>query len=322
MKKTTLLGSLAGLLLMPALLAWAAGPMAPEAQGYTEGGPKLCLSCHDDAKVAEILHMPHAVTGDRRTPFAQHGCESCHGPADDHAQNRFKPPPVVMQKGPQQSPVAVRNAPCMSCHQGGLRMNWPGTQHANHNIACNDCHTIHVRKDPILVKVTQAVKCFTCHPDRCADSYKFSHHPVHKGLVVCTDCHAPMGSPGPRLLKEVMVNEVCYNCHAEKRGPFLYDHAAVRENCLPCHNPHGSLQAKLLIQRAPYLCQECHDNNTHAATPYGAGALPGKTYTPSVGTAAGLAQMGSRYQLMLRGCVNCHSEIHGSNSPGGMFKQR
>ena len=96
----------------------------------------------------------------------------------------------------------------------------------------------------------------------------------------------------------------------------------MRENCLNCHNPHGSPKSYLLIQRAPYLCQECHDNNTHAAPPYGVGALPGRTYTPGVGTAAGLAQMAARYQLMLRGCVNCHSEVHGSNSPAGTYKQR
>ena len=219
MKATFRFVGFAAVLLLPAVLA--AQPVPTTKTGaYTADGPKLCLSCHDDARIAEILQTPHAVKGDTRTPFGQHGCESCHGPADDHVHNRYEPPPVVFKKGPRQSTVAARNERCLSCHQGGLRMNWPGSAHANNDIACNDCHQVHVSKDPILVKATQAVKCFTCHQDRRADSFKYSHHPVREGLVVCTDCHAPMGAPGPRLLKEVTVNEVCYNCHAEKRGPF------------------------------------------------------------------------------------------------------
>lgn len=328
MRKILLLGSLAAALLVPALPAWAAGASAPEAQGYTEGGPKLCLGCHDDAKVAEILLTPHAVKGDSHSPFGQHGCESCHGPGDEHTQNRFNPPPVVMKKGPRQSSVEARNEKCLSCHQAGLRMNWQGSQHANNDVACNDCHRVHVRKDPVMVKLTQPAVCFTCHPEQRADSYKFSHHPIREAKVVCSDCHNPMGSPGPKLLKEVTVNETCYNCHPERRGPFLWEHTPVRDSCLNCHTPHGSTQPRLLKMRPSFLCQECHGLSTHQSGIFSGAQLPQPTpgnpsgvqtlRNPLTGTYGAL----TNFRAFGRGCENCHSNIHGSNSPAGMFFTR
>ncbi len=101
-----------------------------------------------------------------------------------------------------------------------------------------------------MVKVTQAEQCFTCHARVRADSFKYSHHPMREGLVVCSDCHNPHGSPtgDTKLLKEFTVNETCYNCHAEKRGPLLWEHQPVRDNCLNCHTPHGSNEPRLMIE--------------------------------------------------------------------------
>jgi DmsE family decaheme c-type cytochrome len=291
-----------------ALTLWAVSASAQSPQAFATGGAGTCLTCHGvDPKVTPILKTPHAVKGDPHSPFGQNGCETCHGLGGDHAAMKATGPTVVF-KGPHISPVAERNAQCLSCHQSGLRMNWQGSQHQRNDLACNDCHTIHVSKDPILVKLTQPEKCFTCHAEQRADSYKFSHHPIREGLVVCADCHNPHGSAGPKLLKEFTVNETCYNCHAEKRGPLLWEHQPVRENCLTCHTPHGSTQARLLIQRPPYLCQDCHANGTHQTIPLAGQTLAG--------------QIAANVRLMARGCVNCHSQVHGSNSPNGAFFTR
>jgi predicted CXXCH cytochrome family protein len=53
-------------------------------------------------------------------------------------------------------------------------------------------------------------------------------------------------------LLEATVNDTCYQCHAEKRGPFLWEHAPVREDCTNCHSPHGSTQPSLLKARTPW----------------------------------------------------------------------
>jgi len=291
----------------PPAAAPAPAPTQMPAAAAAGGGPTTCLKCHTEPRVVPILQTPHAVSGDPHAPFGQEGCESCHGPSAAHVAARSNPPSVLF-KGPGTSSVAERNRQCLTCHQSSLRMNWQGSRHQREELACNDCHTIHVAKDPVLVKLSQPTKCFTCHQEQRADSFKFSHHPIREGKVVCADCHNPHGSPGPKMLKEFTLNETCYTCHMEKRGPLLWEHEPVRENCTNCHTPHGSTQPRLLVQRPPYLCQDCHANSSHQAQLFGGQNLPG--------------QVAANFRLMARGCVNCHSQIHGSNSPNGAFFTR
>ncbi len=90
----------------------------------------------------------------------------------------------------------------------------------------------------------------------------------------------------------------------EKRGPFVHNHQPVTEDCGICHNAHGTTIANLLKSRSPFLCQECHANTAssdHARSP---AALP----------ASGAAIVPATRGLVARGCLNCHTNIHGSNS--------
>ena len=300
-------------------------------------GVTVCLKCHDRAPIdaTAIFKTPHGVKGDSRTPMGQGGCTSCHGDSQAHYQStpaagQKRVSPTVVFKGPATSPAEVRNKQCLECHENGLRMDWAGSQHESNQIACNNCHTVHVDKDPVLVKATQPEKCYTCHAARRADAFKFSHHPINEGKVVCADCHNPHGSPGEKLLKEVNVNETCYLCHAEKRGPFLWEHEAVRDNCLNCHNPHGSNEARLLKTHLPFVCTNCHSDDTHKGGSWNANMLPGQAVTlPAPGTASGAVANNTGAvisalspRLLDRGCVNCHSQIHGSNSPAGNYFNR
>ncbi|MDE2184489.1 MAG: DmsE family decaheme c-type cytochrome [Alphaproteobacteria bacterium] len=293
----------------------ASGDMATV---YSDRGVASCMKCHDTAIVKngriyksamDFFQTPHAVKGDPRSPFAQHECEACHGPSQNHVQstpgpNGIKALPAVVFSGPNASPVAERNKVCLGCHQNGLRMDWAGSQHQSADLACVSCHTIHVKKDPILVKATQPEKCFSCHAEQRALTLQYSHHPVREGKVVCSDCHNPHGSPGPKLLKEVRVTDLCYSCHADKRGPMLWEHQPVREDCTNCHNPHGSVNPRLLKEKVPFLCFDCH-----AATNDMGGV--------GVSKQSVAAHSGSMYLYGDRSCLNCHSQIHGSNSPSG-----
>jgi DmsE family decaheme c-type cytochrome len=138
--------------------------------------------------------------------------------------------------------------------------------------------------------------------------------------MACSDCHTPHGSAGPHLLLKNTVNETCYTCHAEKRGPFLWEHSPVNDECTTCHTPHGSTNAPLLRTRVPYLCQECHSGDHAAAINSGANLQDGAATTVNgimpLGGAAARAQLGGR------ACLNCHVLIHGSNHPAGAKYQR
>jgi DmsE family decaheme c-type cytochrome len=132
-----------------------------------------------------------------------------------------------------------------------------------------------------------------------------SHHPVREGRIACADCHDPHDSTKPKMVSAEYVNEKCLTCHAEKRGPFLWEHAPVRESCLNCHDPHGSNHDKLLVAKLPYLCQRCHLNTRHPGTLYDfrntiAGTNPSN-------------------RAVEHACRNCHQNIHGSNAPSGPY---
>ena len=273
-------------------------------------GDAVCTHCHDESESRPILSIyqtKHGVKGDPRTP----GCQSCHGTSDNHLKDKSQPTDVTF--GENKSDAKVQNAACLSCHRAGKRTRWEGGQHQANDVPCSSCHAVHAPVDKVRNRKTQTEVCFTCHKEQRADSLKISTHPIDAGKVVCSDCLNPHGSGGPKLLKKNTVTETCYSCHAEKRGPFLWEHQPVNKDCTNCHTPHGSNISPLLKSRAPLLCDECHDGPHDSPNPYGPGAAVGRT-----GSGGGYGDRSAAG----RACMNCHSMVHGSNSPSGAFLHR
>jgi DmsE family decaheme c-type cytochrome len=106
------------------------------------------------------------------------------------------------------------------------------------------------------------------------------------------------------------VNQTCYNCHADKRGPLLFEHEPVRELCMNCHTPHGSNEVRLLKQRVPFLCYGCHTAAGGPPAQQSAQLTLGQNLTLNNIHLGGNSYAG-------RGCMDCHVQIHGSNSPNG-----
>ena len=288
-------------------------------------GDAKCTACHDEAddagssanslhpSVLSIGKTRHGVTADGRTPT----CTSCHGSSEKHLSHKGKDKPPkpdrIFSKG-SSTPAATQNEGCLSCHQSSKRHLWSGSAHETNDVSCASCHNMHAAKDKVRDRLTQADVCYTCHKEQRAQVSRPSHHPIKEGKVICSDCHNPHGSAGPKLLVKDSVNQTCYECHMEKRGPFLHNHQPVTEDCSTCHNPHGSTAASLLKQRVPLLCQSCHNVSGHR-TQF-VQDLPnraGSTGSGALGSMAG-------------GCLNCHTNIHGSNSTtqsstGGRFRR-
>jgi DmsE family decaheme c-type cytochrome len=202
-------------------------------------------------------------------------------------------------------------------------MHWSGSPHDINDVSCTSCHQIHSGHDDVRDKRTQAEVCFICHKDQRALANKPSHHPVIEGKVACSDCHNVHGSLGDHLLVKDTVNATCFKCHAEKRGPYLWSHPPVTEDCSLCHNPHGTTADNMLKMRPPFLCLTCHDPESHLGNIPGLSSnvntsrnLAGKPLSKTApadnrnsNTAPGITQGLS--------CMNCHTDIHGSNNPVG-----
>lgn len=306
-----------------------AAPAENEGPIFTEKGADTCLKCHDEEADAELPVFPifktkHAIRSDPRSPFAGLQCEACHGPGvkaiavmekllvSGHVK-KIRPgekrPPILNFGLKTPTPIEVQNGMCLQCHQGKDRIGWQGSAHEARNFACASCHNIHAAQDLVLSKATQPQVCFKCHKKQQADFMKPSSHPVRSGKIVCSECHKPHGSNTTAVLAKLTVNQTCYTCHADKRGPLLWEHAPVTEDCTLCHAPHGSVYPALLRKSSPLLCQQCHSAAGHPAVARTGAALPGGISGPSGFLLAG-------------GCTNCHSQVHGSNHPSGVKLMR
>lgn len=315
-------------------VAWAQPAEAPADQPAVKAAPDAppalnddakCTRCHDESETAPVLSIyqtRHGVRADARTPT----CQGCHGASEKHLQGdpsqrgRARPDIVYGAKAYKPNDAKELAQACLGCHNSGKRQHWSGSVHDNEDMACSNCHRIHVPSDPVLDRTTQPEVCFGCHKEQRALMHRLSTHPVLAGKMGCTDCHNPHGSTGPKLLVKNSVNETCWTCHAEKRGPFLFEHQPVSDDCTNCHNPHGSSNAPLLKTRLPWLCQECHSGD-HARSLYSGANLPGGAVTTIQGTKPLQAQSANA-QILARDCLNCHSLVHGSNNPAGAKFQR
>lgn len=281
-------------------------------------GDAVCTRCHDQAESRPVLPIymtRHGVKADKRTP----GCQTCHGPSAAHVKNEKDEetrPPVDISFGKSDvAGTAGQTQACLTCHQNGQRGHWDGSKHQTMGMACSTCHNVHTQKDRVMQKSTQSEVCFTCHKSERAQTHKLSSHPLASGKMACSDCHNPHGSTGPSLMRAGSVNETCASCHAEKRGPFLWEHQPVTESCVTCHTPHGSTISPLLKMRTPFLCQSCHSGD-HAGQINMGNNLRGGNLLTLNGTVP-LASAPGRAQLAGRNCQNCHMQTHGSNHPAG-----
>ena len=256
-----------------------------------------CQICHGLVTEKFKTNLHYGSDATRKGVSEEIVCTTCHGDGGRHAAGYGDRESILSFTKSSES-VQEKNAACLQCHEKSLRLYWKGSVHESKNLACVDCHKVMEPASPrrLFTKATELETCFQCHQQRKAQMQRSSHMPFREGKIKCSDCHNPHGSPNEKLLTEATVNENCYKCHADRRGPFLWEHPPVTENCMNCHEPHGSNHEKLLVVDRPRLCQRCHIESRHPATP----------------------QLATARFAYNRSCQNCHSQIHGSNSPSGV----
>jgi len=265
-----------------------------------------CADCHEEV-VDGFAASPHARAFRHWDGLSDASCTSCHGDATAHMEAGDGSNILV----PSKMPADQVEATCLQCHSdNAAQTHWKGSMHQRRGVTCVDCHSIHEQpaQGSMVNAEMRTEACYRCHQDVRGEMSKVSHHPVREGKMTCFSCHDPHGSITTKNLRAASVNELCYDCHTEKRGPFLWEHAPVRENCLNCHTPHGSNHLKLQSTSVPFLCQQCHSNTRHPGTLYDATRLP-TLEDPTTGT----------NRIFNRACVDCHAAVHGSNHPSAPF---
>jgi DmsE family decaheme c-type cytochrome len=266
-------------------------------------GAETCKGCHAEA-FERFSHtkMGRLFLRQPRNTREGLGCETCHGPGKKHVEaggGKGVGGMITFAKN-DKTPIEARNDVCLTCHTKGARVFWKGSPHESRDVACTSCHHImdnHSAKAQ-LVKETEIDTCGQCHIERRAQQMRSSHMPLREGKMTCTSCHNPHGTVTPSLLKEASLNDTCFTCHTEKRGPYLWEHPPVVESCVNCHDPHGSNHEKMLKVSKPRLCQQCHNGAGHPSSAKG-------------------NDFASLKYVLGRACTDCHQSIHGSNHPAG-----
>ena len=285
-------------------LLLALGLYPATAQEAQEGGPppaaSVCADCHTD-QVTAFESNPHALLNDpdwSASGIEGGSCASCHAGAAVHAEEGGGSG-NVFAFGDEATPVARIRA-CLECH-ADAHPGFLGSEHAQAGVACTDCHEIHqpaasavallksgppTAADPAREPDAASRLCAECHGDVTAQFQWNERHRLEEGILSCTSCHDPH-QRATRARLAGFKQEACFECHTDKGGPFIFEHASSRvDGCVACHDPHASPNRHMLkFQRTAELCFSCHAQ------------VPG---------------FHSRFNLDTV-CTNCHSTIHGSN---------
>ena len=287
-------------------------------------GSEACKDCHEDQFKA-FSHTSHAQLVKIKSWTGKvTGCEACHGPGKAHSEEG-DPAKIISFKNKSSKETSET---CLGCHAGREEHNnFRRGEHWRNDIGCTDCHSSHspetgrnlassnvfvseanAQKPGFstirLLKASEPQLCMNCHTEV---KHQFNlpfHHKVFEGAMKCSDCHNPHG--GFELKQTRLAtgaDAACIKCHADKQGPFVYEHAPVKtDGCIACHTPHGSANPRLLItSRVAQLCLTCH------SSAHGVGAEE---------PAGPQHNLNAQYA----NCTNCHIKIHGSRTSPVFFR--
>jgi DmsE family decaheme c-type cytochrome len=273
---------------------------APSSATSDYEGAEACKTCHAP-EYNSWQNSAHWNQTYQKGGIAKHGCEDCHGAAASHIADPTDTSKLLLFEKASTKEI---NARCLTCHASDAEhLQAINSLHAKNDVSCTSCHSPHhAAVEQFLLVKSQPELCYTCHLQKKPEFAMPSHHRVNEGLVQCTDCHNPHGTAGPHQLRASAAQDaVCYTCHADKQGPFVFEHEVVKvEGCESCHNPHGSPNPHLLkVSNVNILCLQCHTTSFANA--------PG---APSFHTQS----------TQFQACTLCHTQIHGSNFDKTFFK--
>ena len=284
----------------PPPTAASAPSQAPSDPDYL--GPQVCEACHEDLYKGWEKSPHWKTTLDTKGGPSHQGCEGCHGPGLAHLTDAQRQDKNISFSGSHHegNQCALPDLPCLRQGAHGRR------KFRAHEKRCQ-LHLLPFAAPCGRFRVSagkNAAGTLLHLPRRSRNRssicrFTIASMKVSSSAAIATIRTAP--SRPKQVRTSAAQDVVCYTCHAEKRGPFVFEHEVVKvEGCESCHSPHGSPNAHMLkVSNVNILCLSCHTTSFANA--------PG---APSFHNQA------AQYQS----CTLCHSQIHGSNFDHTFFK--
>lgn len=268
---------------------------------------ETCARCHEDQAKLLRNNVHFKASEQRRWAGVGAGCYSCHGDAQRHAEDPAQREGLVTFAPDQ---AGRSNAACLNCHRSDAKVEgFQRSIHGRSQVSCVNCHASPHTPRPVLpqrlalqgnveasgraarhLKSDGNEVCFSCHAET-RGQFRMPHrHPSGGGGLSCASCHDPHREERAMASRP---NAKCLSCHEDKRGPWAWEHAPVTEDCMSCHNAHGSVAPGLVKSAQPFLCLSCH-------------SLSEDRHGAEVGGARFARAFYSR-------CTACHGAIHGSH---------
>ena len=184
-----------------------------------------CGDCHERSR--------------RRSPANPHGRGPASCPATRRARAATATGRPTWRRAATSRSSRASTAPtgaetCLTCHDVTTEHTSyrNGVHGDTETVNCLTCHSVHTphAKEPKLLAKRQTELCASCHqtPDRPMRSKAYVHH-LDRGGFTCASCHEPHGRKGEGALKLTRQGDLpCLGCHAEKRGPYVYEHLSPR----------------------------------------------------------------------------------------------
>jgi DmsE family decaheme c-type cytochrome len=161
---------------------------------FTAKGTESCVRCHAGERMTIMADTAHGNPENPDTPYAQHGCESCHGPGSLH---------VSRARGGRGFPALIRfdgsdsaqrqTDACIGCHANDLGdlegMEWTGSAHDAAGMTCVNCHEAHIAGNPLRQHEQQIETCAYCHKGQITSHPRFEDKGIVFDKLSCYDCH-------------------------------------------------------------------------------------------------------------------------------------
>jgi DmsE family decaheme c-type cytochrome len=191
-------------LLMLGMICIAVFPQSTEAQDgganggvaaqFTAEGAERCLHCHAGERMMIMAETAHGNADNPDAPYANQGCESCHGPGSLH---------VSRARGGRGFPALItfdtadttqrQTEACVDCHANDMGdlagMEWIGSAHDTDDMTCVSCHEAHRVGNPLTAKDEQLEICAACHKGDIASHPRFEDKGIVFDRLSCSDCH-------------------------------------------------------------------------------------------------------------------------------------